>query len=495
VSGDEGFYHYVAREMARSGDWFTLRFVGEPQLYETFLNAPVHYWLKAAIIRLFGDSYWTMRVLSGVFGLLSVLMTYRLTAYLADRRAALLASVIHLTTFQFVYWHSARTGELEPIVTFFITLSAYLFLRAVESDRGFVGHHLCVALLVNLKLPLALLPLLAEGAFFALVPSSRRRFGDWVRSGLPLVPIAFLWHGFQAARHWSEIGGVAKEFLESAGGATGETGGRVAGVALRLRDYGSWMWRGAFPYVLAYPFALLGVAKLAASEAASRAETQRWTFVVLQTLAIVAFFALISKRLAWYLIPCIPFLSAMVGLWLARLRQERHALPTILAIAGILAAAAWVRFPLGGVNPFSANVRWASDIDASWRTLFGVGASVGAPLTWIAAALAQVAGRAVAPARAARISASALAAVLVAIAMTRTLLPLRYVHHESEMARLRRELTATKESGAPLSYPIAVREQGILKAKYYFGDEFEVRPRFNVRDDVYFDLYPKNPPH
>ncbi len=487
VSGDEGFYHYVAREMVRSGDWFNLRFVGETQLYETFLNAPLHYWMKAALIGLFGDSYWTMRLLAALFGLLSVLVTYRLTTYLANRTAGLLASVIHLTTFQFIYWHSARTGELEPLVTFVIGLAAYLFLRSLETGRGFLGHHLCLVLLVNLKLPLVLLPLLAESAFFLVMPKWRHRCRDWILAGLPLVPLAFLWHGYQAARHWSEFGGILGEFASNARGAPGDGDGRGAVLVRHLRYYGSWMWRGAFPYVLVYPIALFAVLRSGGGTWARA----RWTFIALQLFTIVAFYVAITKRLAWYLIPCFPFLSAAAGAWFERLRHGRHGLPTILAIAGVLAAVAWIDFPVAGLNPFSANVRWSSEIETSWRSVLGVGAAVGVPLTLAALALAQIAGRAAAPARTAACSTALLACALVAIAAARTLAPLKYVHHQSEMARLRESLTRTLASGGSLSYPIAVREPGILKAKYFFGDEFEVITRFAVRDSVYFELRPK----
>ena len=72
---------------------------------------------------------WTMRILSALFAIASVLMTYRLTLYLVnDRRAAFLAGLIQLTTMQFVHLHSARTGELEPLITFLYTLCALLFL-------------------------------------------------------------------------------------------------------------------------------------------------------------------------------------------------------------------------------------------------------------------------------------------------------------------------------------------------------------------------------
>ena len=49
-----------------------------------------------------------MRILSALAGVLSVLATYGLTAYLFGRWAGLIAGVVQLTTFQFVYLHGTR---------------------------------------------------------------------------------------------------------------------------------------------------------------------------------------------------------------------------------------------------------------------------------------------------------------------------------------------------------------------------------------------------
>jgi len=492
VSGDEGFYHYAAREMVRTGDWFTLRFDGETQLYETFLNAPLHYWMKALLISCFGDSYWTMRVLAALFALLTVLATYRLAAYLANPTSALLASLLQLTTFQFVYWHSARTGELEPIVTFLIVMTVYLFLRALDTGRGFLLHHCFLVALVNFKLPLVLLPVIAEAAYFLLNRETRVRFREWLLSGLLLLPVAFLWHGYQAVQHRSEIAGVLRELLANAERAPGETRDRASIIVDHLRFYLLWMWRGAFPYVFAYPVALLAALTWVRADAVPRPSSRaRWAFIAIQTLTIVGFYALIVKRLAWYIVPCYPFLSVLTGVWFDSLWRGRHGLPTMLAIAAILSSVAWMQFPIVDVNPFSANVRYATDAVIRWQTLLGVGASIGAPLTLVVLTVIQLAARSLSPARAAKCSAATLGGILIAVASARTLAPLRFVNHKSEMQKVHDAVVAARATDRTLIYPIQIREPGILKAKYFFGDDFDIRIQFAVEDSVFFELHPK----
>ncbi len=152
VNGDEAIYHYFARHMVQSGDWFRLVFAGEDRFIDAFTHAPLYSWAKAVVILVFGDSLYTMRVLSACMGVLSILATYHLVAHIANVRAAFLAGLIQLTTLQFVYLHSARTGEMETSLTLAFTLSALFFLRAVKDGRSFIPHHLCLVALINLNL-------------------------------------------------------------------------------------------------------------------------------------------------------------------------------------------------------------------------------------------------------------------------------------------------------------------------------------------------------
>src|SRR5512145_1757138 len=102
VNADEGIYHGIAERMVATGDLLRLDFRGEPRVYDTFLNAPLHYWARAGLIAAFGSNGFSMRALSAVFGALAVVVTYALGCRLAGARAGLLAAAVQLTTFHFV---------------------------------------------------------------------------------------------------------------------------------------------------------------------------------------------------------------------------------------------------------------------------------------------------------------------------------------------------------------------------------------------------------
>ena len=61
VNADEAIYHGIAERMAETGDFLHLDFRGEPRVYDAFMNAPLHYWARAALISLFDSSRVTMQ--------------------------------------------------------------------------------------------------------------------------------------------------------------------------------------------------------------------------------------------------------------------------------------------------------------------------------------------------------------------------------------------------------------------------------------------------
>jgi 4-amino-4-deoxy-L-arabinose transferase-like glycosyltransferase len=125
-----------------------------------------------------------VRILSALFstGVLGLVCWW---AYrLAGTYAALIAGALFWTTYQFVHIHGARTGELEPLVAFFLLLGAATFLKALERGGSFIPHHLCIVALLGLNSPLALIPALSDLPLLIGSPEARTRLWDWYHRSL-----------------------------------------------------------------------------------------------------------------------------------------------------------------------------------------------------------------------------------------------------------------------------------------------------------------------
>jgi 4-amino-4-deoxy-L-arabinose transferase-like glycosyltransferase len=473
VNGDEGLYHAVARRMLATGDWLRLEFAGRHLIYDTFMNAPIQYWLRAGLIALLGDGYWSMRLGSALGGIAAVLATFELGRRLAPPQraelAGFLAGLAQLTTFQFVHLHSARTGELDAVIAGLFAAIALLFLRALERGRSFVAHHVALAALFMIKLPLAIVPIAAELAFLLLHREARGRLGGWLRTAAWVFPLGLLWHAANAAAYWQEARLVFEKMAGQAAGA-GDAG--LAARALRnLRFYAETAVFGAWPWVFAWPAALA----LAPWRRAPPERRRRLALAGSFAAAVWGFYALVDQHYPWYVTPAYPFFSAFTGVWLATLiRGPGRAID--FAAAGLcLALAAWVALDVTGFNPFAvtavrAPMQWA------WRTAPALGPAAGVAVTaaalWGALALAR---------RAAGVRLVAGPGIAVALALAlpaawRTAAPLRFTRHQGEMELRWREAMARQRAGLPLEAPIEIREPGPYKVQFYFHDRFLIEP-------------------
>lgn len=482
VNGDEAIYHAIAQQMVASGDWFTLDFKGELRVWDTVMNAPLQYWARALLIIALGDGLWAVRLLSALGGVASVLMTYQLVRKLSNRETALLAGLVQVTTLQFVYLHSARTGELDAILSLAITTAAFLFVRAVETGKSFVPHHLCLVLILNVKTPTVAIPLLAELAAFALLPSLRPRLRDWLRCSAWMLPLGLTWHLVQLWQLWDPIWQVFDRMGTKAAGDV-SVAARAAG---NLRYYASTLLFGGFPYSLFYPLALASVLL------DDRHQQTRWRLAVLALFiaAIFAFYLPLAERNRWYVIPTYPFLSAFTAIWLRSLAGRRRHVVWLIYSAAAIAALGLLQVDATSFNPFADQANRIA-METRWRLL---------PVSPLLALLVSMAviGLALGFAQRAKSFARALAislsALLLGVGATRVLAPFAFLDHQSEMALLHARIDAARAAGDPVRTPIPVGEPVGARASFYFADDFEIVPlrgQSRLPSPIYFELREK----
>jgi 4-amino-4-deoxy-L-arabinose transferase-like glycosyltransferase len=476
VNADEAIYHGIAERMAASGDWLHLDFRGEARFYDSFLNAPLHYFARATLIELFGSNAWTMRILSATAGAATVLVTAGLAMRLVGARAGLLAGVALLTSFQFVYLHGARTGELDTLVSLCFVAIAWLFERAL-AGRSFVPHHLVLIALFWTKTPLALVPLAVELGRFAFSRDARPRLRAYLMWGLALAPLAASWHVAQLALGWEQVPEVLRTFRDQASGARtdGEYTGRLDNALFYLRTIG---W-GLFPWSAALPFALVAALR--------DARLRGW---LVWPAALLVFFTLVAKHYPWYVVPTYPFFALCLGVWLADLAERAH--PAALALAAAVVAAALACVDAIPPNPF-AEVALMYPMRAHLRDPAGVPAWAAAvALAALACCAAHVAARRSACWK--EIAAASLVFALVGAAGWRTARPLAQLDTQSQMQLLHTALSRARARGESPEYPIPVPPGSIQIARFLFADDYEMEARATPLSGTALWLHPKGDP-
>jgi len=134
---DEGRYSEIPREMLERGDFITpmLNYV------KYFEKPPLHYWLNAISISIFGENEFATRLPGALCGLLTVLFTYHVGRKLFGRREGLLAALILGSAAGFLL--QGRINLTDMTLTFCMTATIGCFLlgsHPAESGKGIYYH-------------------------------------------------------------------------------------------------------------------------------------------------------------------------------------------------------------------------------------------------------------------------------------------------------------------------------------------------------------------
>jgi len=155
---DEGRYSEIPREMLERGDFVTpmLNYV------KYFEKPPLHYWLNAISMSIFGENEFAARFPGALCGLLTVLLTYHLGNKLFGRREGLLASVALGSAAGFLI--QGRINLTDMTLTFCMTAAVGFFLLASRPDESRKG------LYYYLFYVFAALAVLAKGLIGLVLP-------------------------------------------------------------------------------------------------------------------------------------------------------------------------------------------------------------------------------------------------------------------------------------------------------------------------------------
>ena len=153
---DEAKNASCAREMLESENWVVPTF--NYQLRED--KPPLHYYFMALSYSFFGVNEFAARFFSVVFGCLTMLCIYFVSAISLGRKAAKYAVLTLISSLGFiVQFHLAVP---DPYLVFFFTASLLSFYKSIEvsEDRWMYLSHLFIGLGIMTKGPIGLLPLL-----------------------------------------------------------------------------------------------------------------------------------------------------------------------------------------------------------------------------------------------------------------------------------------------------------------------------------------------
>lgn len=300
---DEWLYVKIASEMFDRGELWIPYWLGEPAYYKP----PLAYWLMMPFFWLGEDRILLARLSVAFSSLITLGLTYLLGRELFGRREAACTALLASVSYGFLAF--GRTGVMDMLLTCFLSLALWLFLKARRNRSSFYAclYFLVLGLSNLIKGPVV--PLIILTISFIILMFYRGWkpfFSRWaivgMLAGLLIAfswPIALYFKGeFAAWYSFFIVGENAGKFTDAAGYPA------LPFIATLLK------W--------ALPWSLLVL--LAPLVMAVREPVRKLEFVlpIVWVLIVIGVHLLPAVRLPWYTFPALPAALLLVGAASAR---------------------------------------------------------------------------------------------------------------------------------------------------------------------------------
>ena len=309
---DEAIYAQVSKETAQGGGWLTLHWEYKPW----FEKPPLLVWATALLYRLFGVTEFWARAASAISGVLLVAVTYSLGKLAYNKQTGLLSALVLLTCYYFLSF--SRFGTMDVMLTLFICLAIYAYLRLRENQKWWYMVWAACALALMTKGAGGLVApavIILALVFDRTVVNALRAREFWLGCGLALLIVA-PWHILMLVRH-------GRAFIDEYLGyhVLARTTRTLEGHHTTPLYYFARLIDGFFPWCLLIPFAFVSSVR-----EIRRGQRRSRLFVILCAL-VFALYTLIPTRRPWYIVPLFPALAILVAAFIINLYQTYQTRP------------------------------------------------------------------------------------------------------------------------------------------------------------------------
>jgi 4-amino-4-deoxy-L-arabinose transferase-like glycosyltransferase len=301
-------------EMYSDGDWVVTHFEGQPDMWNT--KPPLLIWLQTLFFKLIGPSELALRLPSAIAALLTcIILLHFATKHLKNNLLGILAVIVLVTTHGYVGMHSARTGDSDTLLTFFLTISTLYFFLFLETARRKYLFVFTISIVLSVLtkgiagfmiLPGLLLCSLFSNKFFFLIKNK-----EVVLSGV--IALILICSYYLLREYYNP--GFIHQVWEN------EIGGRyLSTIENHEGDFSYYLMnlingRMAFWYFLVPIGAVWGIMS---NEFRISIFSK---FLVINSLAYFLIISTAKTKCFWYDIPLFPMLSLLTGIALYNLIQ------------------------------------------------------------------------------------------------------------------------------------------------------------------------------
>lgn len=311
IPWDEAIYSKIAKNMVVDNQYATLHW--DTLLKPWYEKPPLFMWMQAGFMEVLGFTSLAAKLPSAIFGLASVALVFIIGKKFFNKTTAFISSLALITTVHFLYY--SRMAMLDVTLTFFTTLSLFIYWLAKEKDKRYlwVLSGFLAGLGVMVKGVVGFLPLLVIFLYelylfvFDKQKSSSRLVINYLLEFLSCLLIALPWHVYMYIQFGASFlkNYIGYHVLDRAFNNIEDKGQPFFWYLIVLK-VSMRIWFVAL--LGAFPFSLIKTFK----------KDKRFVFLTIWAVSMFLFFSIAKSKLIWYVIPLYPVLSLMVGNFIER---------------------------------------------------------------------------------------------------------------------------------------------------------------------------------
>jgi 4-amino-4-deoxy-L-arabinose transferase-like glycosyltransferase len=305
---DEARTGVNAFEMIKNGNLLATYYDGAPDMWHT--KPPFVVWCIAVSMRIFDDTLLALRFPSALAGFLTCLLLLLFSVkYLKNFWIGFFTCLILVTSNGYVHLHGTRTGDMDSILTLFLTAYAICFFAFVETQnsRYLLWTFVLITLACYTKgiaglffIPALFIYAVIQQKIISVLKNKNFYYG--------LVLFLVLVPGYYLLRE-HDMPGFLKTVWEN------ELGGRFASVN---EGHGASNWfyfNNMVTRRLSFWYLLVPCGMLAGIFNRKELIKKISLFATVLVLSFLLVISLAQTKLEWYDLPMYPFLAILIGVF------------------------------------------------------------------------------------------------------------------------------------------------------------------------------------